>query len=296
MTFSAGNDGDKVNSTNAGKGKKKHSQRKGFHAFGLSKPVLGGIMRIGFKMPTPIQRKTIPLGLSGYDVVAMARTGSGKTAAFLVPLLEKLGSHSLTVGVRGIVLSPTRELAQQTLRVARQMAKLTDLRFCLIVGGDSIHAQWGALSDNPDVIIATPGRLMHHVREIDDFTLDRVECLVVDEADRLFELGFASQLEEILGVIPPSRQTLLFSATLPKMLVDFASAGLKDPKLVRLDTDIKISENLRTAFFTMRLEEKPAALIYILRNVIPQDQQTYSIFCHKIPRRIPEFNFGTGRP
>ena len=96
LTFSAGNDGDKANSTNAGKGKKKHSQRKGFHAFGLSKPVLGGIMRIGFKMPTPIQRKTIPLGLSGYDVVAMARTGSGKTAAFLVPLLEKLGSHSLT--------------------------------------------------------------------------------------------------------------------------------------------------------------------------------------------------------
>ena len=136
----------------------------------------------------------------------------------------------------------------------------------------------GALSDNPDVIIATPGRLMHHVREIDDFTLDRVECLVVDEADRLFELGFASQLEEILGVIPPSRQTLLFSATLPKMLVDFASAGLKDPKLVRLDTDIKISENLRTAFFTMRLEEKPAALIYILRNVIPQEQQTIIFF------------------
>ena len=119
MTFSADNDGDKANSSRAGKGKKKHSQRKGFHAFGLSKPVLGGIMRIGFKMPTPIQRKTIPLGLSGYDVVAMARTGSGKTAAFLVPLLEKLESHSLTVGVRGIVLSPTRELAQQNTKLLR---------------------------------------------------------------------------------------------------------------------------------------------------------------------------------
>ena len=273
------NDNNKNQQYNNSYGKKKKQpQRKGFHAFGLSKPVLGGILRIGFKMPTPIQRKTIPLGLAGYDVVAMARTGSGKTASFLVPLLEKLGSHSTTVGVRALVLSPTRELAQQTLRVARQMAKLTDLRFCLIVGGDSIHAQWGALSDNPDVIIATPGRLMHHIREIDDFTLDRVECLVVDEADRLFELGFAIQLEEILGVIPPSRQTLLFSATLPKMLVDFASAGLRDPKLIRLDTDVKISENLRMAFFTLRLEEKPPALIYILRNIIPQEQQTIVFF------------------
>ena len=120
LTFSAGNDGYKVNSTNAGKGKKKHSQRKGFHAFGLSKPVLGGIMRIGFKMPTPIQRKTIPLGLSGYDVVAMARTGSGKTAAFLIPLLVWImglpkieRDIDADKGPYALIMAPTRELAQQ---------------------------------------------------------------------------------------------------------------------------------------------------------------------------------------
>lgn len=256
----------------------RQKERKGFHAMGLSKKVLSGILRLGFKNPTPIQRKSIPLSLAGNDVVAMARTGSGKTAAFIVPMLQKLEAHSPTVGVRGVVLSPTRELAQQTLKVAQQMSHFTDLRYCLIVGGDSVHAQWGALSDNPDVIIATPGRLMHHLEEIDDFKLDRVECLVLDEADRLFELGFADQIREIMRSVSPSRQTLLFSATLPKMLIDFASAGLKDPKLLRLDTDIKISEQLRMAFLTLRLEEKPAALLYLLRDVIPTKQQTIVFF------------------
>ena len=261
------------------KPKKSHKKKKvGFHSMGLSKKVLSGVMRIGFKMPTPIQRKTIPLSLGGHDMVAMARTGSGKTAAFVVPLLEKLEKHSLTVGVRGVVLSPTRELASQTMKVSQQLAHFTDLRFCLIVGGDSIHAQWGALSDNPDIIIATPGRLVHHLAEVDDFKLSRVEMIVIDEADRLFELGFAEQIQDLMNAVPPSKQTLLFSATLPKRLVDFASAGLKEPRLIRLDTDIKISEDLRLGFFNVRLEEKPAALLYLLRDVIPAEQQTIVFF------------------
>ncbi|CAG8433614.1 1192_t:CDS:10 [Ambispora gerdemannii] len=189
-----------------------------------------------YKVPTPIQRKTIPLIINGNDVVGMARTGSGKTAAFLIPMLEKLKAHSAKVGARAIILSPSRELALQTQKVCNELAKYTDLRTCILVGGDSLE----------DHIIATPGRLLHLLVEM-DMDLDTVEYIVFDEADRLFEMGFSVQLHEILHKLPSSRQTLLFSATLPKTLVDFAKAGLQDPTLIRLDVESKISSDLQTA-------------------------------------------------
>eukprot|EP00752_Nemacystus_decipiens_P002961 g2751.t1 len=245
-----------------------------FQAMGLSQDLFRGIMAMGYKVPTPVQRKSLPVTLAGADVVVMARTGSGKTAAFLIPVLEKLGSHSHKMGARSIILSPTRELAVQTLTFARKMSKLKDLRMALLVGGDSMDKQFAALADNPDIIIATPGRLMHHLQEVPEFTLRSVEVIVFDEADRLFEMGFAEQLREIMRGVPEERQSLLFSATMPKQLVQFARAGLKDPVLIRLDTESKISTELSLAFFTCRTMDKPAALLFLLREVIPEDDMT----------------------
>ena len=203
----------------------------------------------------------------------MARTGSGKTAAFLIPMIEKLKQHSGKVGARALVLSPSRELAQQTLKFACQLAKHTDLRISAFIGGDRMEDQFQMLSSNPDVIIATPGRLMHLIIET-KLELQSVQMLCFDEADRLFEMGFKDQMHEIISKVPAERQTLLFSATLPKILVDFARAGLVNPKLVRLDVDTKISKELQLYCFSTKAEEKDAALVYLLMNVIKEDEQT----------------------
>ncbi|CAI8617479.1 unnamed protein product [Vicia faba] len=258
-----------------GSKKKKNTKTQGgFETMGLNPNVFRGVRRKGYKVPTPIQRKTMPLILSGVDVVAMARTGSGKTAAFLVPMLHKLNQHVPQAGVRGLILSPTRDLALQTLKFTQELGHFTDLRVSLLVGGDSMESQFVELSQSPDIIIATPGRLMHHLSEVDDMSLRKVEYVVFDEADCLFGMGFAEQLHQILAQLGDNRQTLLFSATLPSALAEFAKAGLREPRLVRLDLETKISPDLKLVFFTLRQEEKYAALLYLIRELIGSDEQT----------------------
>lgn len=246
--------------------RKKKSKGGGFQSFGLSKPIFRAIMKQGYKLPTPIQRKSIPVIMSGKDVVAMARTGSGKTAAFLLPLLERLKVHSAKTGARGLILSPTRELALQTYKFAKEFARFTDLKIAIILGGDSMESQFESMHSNPDILIGTPGRLLHILVEM-NMKLHQIEYVVFDEADRLFEMGFSEQLTEILNRLPESRQSLLFSATLPKTLVEFAKAGLNDPELIRLDVENKISDLLQMHFITCRAEEKEAILLHLLKNV-----------------------------
>lgn len=247
----------------------------GFQAMGLNSHLLKAISRKGFSVPTPIQRKTIPLVLDHQDVVGMARTGSGKTAAFVIPMIERLRNHSARVGARALILSPSRELALQTLKVVKEFGRGTDLKCVLLVGGDSIEEQFGFMAQNPDIVIATPGRFLHLKVEM-SLDLSSIKYVVFDEADRLFEMGFAAQLAEILVALPPNRQTLLFSATLPKSLVEFARAGLQDPNLVRLDGESKISPDLESAFFSVKSAEKEGALLHILHDVI------------KMPTGLPE--------
>ncbi|NWS54506.1 DDX54 helicase, partial [Chunga burmeisteri] len=249
----------------------KKKKSGGFQSMGLSYPVFKGIMKKGYKVPTPIQRKSIPAILRGRDVVAMARTGSGKTACFLIPMFERLKAPS-QAGARALVLSPTRELALQTLKFTKELGKFTGLKTALILGGDKMEDQFAALHENPDIIIATPGRLVHVAVEM-KLKLHTVEYVVFDEADRLFEMGFAEQLQEIIARLPDCHQTVLFSATLPKLLVEFARAGLTEPMLIRLDVESKLSEQLKLAFFHVRGDDKPAVLLHLLRNVVkPQDQ------------------------
>lgn len=239
----------------------------GFQAMGLNANLLKAITRKGFSIPTPIQRKTIPVIMDEKDVVGMARTGSGKTAAFVIPMIEKLKSHSTKFGSRGLILSPSRELALQTLKVVKELGRGTDLKCVLLVGGDSLEEQFGMMAGNPDIVIATPGRFLHLKVEM-NLDLASIRYVVFDEADRLFEMGFAAQLTEILHGLPRTRQTLLFSATLPKSLVEFARAGLQEPTLVRLDAESKISPDLENAFFSIKSADKEGALLYILHEVI----------------------------
>ncbi|CDW99160.1 hypothetical protein [Sporisorium scitamineum] len=255
-----------------------------FQSMGLHPSLLRSLLIRGFNTPTPIQRQAIPAIMSQppRDVVGMARTGSGKTLAYLIPLINRLnGRHSHTFGIKSLILCPSRELAVQILRVGKEIARgwKADpgegqdgrgqaIRWAMIVGGESLDEQFSIMSNNPDVVIATPGRMLHLTVEM-NLDLKSVEYVVFDEADRLFEMGFAEQLEEMLLRLPPTRQTLLFSATLPKKLVEFAKAGLQaNPKLVRLDADSKISTDLRIAFFSVKPSEKEAALLLLLRDVI----------------------------
>jgi ATP-dependent RNA helicase DDX54/DBP10 len=250
----------------------------GFKPLGLSDPVFQGVVRMGFRNPTPVQRKALPIVLSGADTCVMARTGSGKTVAFLIPLLETLLAtpRSENQGVRGIVLSPTRELSLQTLRVLRKLANFTDIRSIGIHGGEGMEAQFDALSSKPDVIIATPGRLAHHLSEIPDFSLKDCQMCILDEADRLLEMGFAMQLRQISKTLPPDRcQKVLLSATMPKILVEFTKGGFTtDPQVVRLDQEASVSEDLRVSFITCRSLEKDAALLQIL-SVIQEDTEKH---------------------
>ncbi|KAI5950636.1 DBP10 [Candida margitis] len=244
----------------------KKAKAGSFASFGFSKFLLANISKKGYKQPTPIQRKSIPLIIDNRDVVGMARTGSGKTAAFVLPLIEKLKSRSLA-GVRAVILSPSRELALQTYKQVKEFSRGTDLQSIVLIGGDSLEEDFGKMVSKPDVIVCTPGRFLHLKVEM-QYDLSTVQYIVFDEADRLFEMGFAEQLNELLLALPPNRQSLLFSATLPRTLVDFAKAGLSNPVLVRLDAESKISENLQMAYFTTKLNEREANLLYILQEVI----------------------------
>lgn len=178
-----------------------------FASFGLSKFIVSNIAKKGFRQPTPIQRKTIPLILQKRDIVGMARTGSGKTAAFVLPMIEKLKGHSAKIGARAVILSPSRELAMQTHKVFREFSRGSDLRSVLLTGGESLEEQFGLMMSNPDVVIATPGRFLHLKVEM-NLDLKSVEYLVFDEADRLFEMGFEEPIK-LISTIHPLKESLL---------------------------------------------------------------------------------------
>jgi len=256
----------------------------GFESLNLSPAVFSGIKKLGYRTPTPVQRKSLPVLLSGTDAVVMARTGSGKTVAFLIPVLERLlevrgedGSSSTSGGSRSafaVILSPTRELSVQTLKVLRTLGhhclSQNSFKFIGVNGGEGMEKQFSLLSSHPDIIVATPGRLAHHLSEIPDFHLRQCEMAVFDEADRLFEMGFVMQLRQICSTMPENSQKMLFSATMPKALMEFTKTGMMhDPVVVRLDNEVAVSEELRIGFVTCRSAEKDAVLLHLVRDVLP---------------------------
>ena len=245
-------------------GKKKGG---GFQTMNLSPELLKAIFQQGYQVPTPIQRKAIPALMDGADVVAMARTGSGKTAAYAIPLIARLGQHSLVVGIRAVILSPTRELSLQIMRQMKLLSRGTQLRCVAIVGGVGIDAQFADLAVNPDIVIASPGRLLHICEET-GVALHRVTNVVLDEADRLFELGLQPQIVALLQKVPENSQRALFSATMPSVLAEFAKAGLNNPVVIRLDSEAKLPDRLKQSVFVIRSGEKYAALLFLLKRLV----------------------------
>ncbi|MEP7051017.1 MAG: DEAD/DEAH box helicase [Pseudomonadota bacterium] len=205
-----------------------------FASLGLSEPLLRALADLAYETPTAIQRAAVPLVLQGRDVWASAQTGSGKTAAFMLPIIERLSAsrREALADVRVLVLVPTRELATQIEQAIRGFVRyLPPHRTCLAVGGVSINPQMLALRGGADIVVATPGRLLdllaHHA-----LRLSSLETLVLDEADRMFSLGFAEELNQLLALVPSSCQKLLFSATFPDSVRAFAEALLRDPERI----------------------------------------------------------------
>lgn len=214
------------------------SSQSSFQTMNLSRPVLRGLNTLNFTAPTPIQSKTIPLALLGKDLVGGAVTGSGKTAAFVLPILERLLYRPKKLPTTRVgILMPTRELAVQCYNVAKKLASFTDITFALLVGGLSLREQEQTLKRRPDVVVATPGRFIDHMRNTASFVVENLEILVLDEADRMLEDGFADELNEVLSTIPKSRQTMLFSATMTQDVDKLIRVGLNKP--VRLMVDAK---------------------------------------------------------
>ncbi|KAM5447892.1 nucleolar DEAD-box protein required for synthesis of 60S ribosomal subunit [Microsporum audouinii] len=236
-----------------------------FQNLSLSRPILRGLASVGFSTPTPIQRKTIPVALLGKDVVGGAVTGSGKTAAFIVPILERLLYRPRKVPTsRVAILMPTRELAVQCYNVATKLATFTDITFCQLVGGFSLREQENILKKRPDVIIATPGRFIDHMRNSASFTVDTLEILILDEADRMLEDGFAEELNEILTTIPKSRQTMLFSATMTSSVDKLIRVGLNKPIRLMVDSKKQTVGTLVQEFVRLRPGREDKRLAYLM--------------------------------
>ncbi|KAI1871495.1 uncharacterized protein JN550_004489 [Neoarthrinium moseri] len=243
----------------------KQLTKSSFQGMSLSRPILRGLASVGFSKPTPIQAKTIPMALGGKDVVGGAVTGSGKTAAFVVPILERLLYRPKKVPTtRVVIMTPTRELAIQCHSVATKLASHTDIKFCLAVGGLSLKVQEAELRLRPDVVIATPGRFIDHMRNSASFNVDTVEILVLDEADRMLEDGFADELNEILTTIPKSRQTMLFSATMTSSVDRLVRVGMDKPVRLMVDSQNKTVQKLEQKFVRLRPGREEKRLGYLV--------------------------------
>ncbi|MAB79457.1 MAG: RNA helicase [Planctomycetes bacterium] len=207
--------------------------KSGFHTFKLSEPLLRGVAALGFVEPRPIQAKTIPAAQAGRDVLGLAQTGTGKTAAFALPILERLLTGRRP-GPRALIVAPTRELAMQINAEILELGRFTTLTATTIYGGVSMSQQVRALRARPDILVACPGRLLdlHQQRKCD---LSRIEMLVLDEADHMFDMGFLPDIRRILSALPRERQNLLFSATMPREIRSLADRVLSRPHVVELE-------------------------------------------------------------
>ena len=247
----------------------------GFDTLGLSSDTLDAIKAVGFEHPTPIQAAVIPSALTGRDLIALAQTGSGKTAAFVIPLAEKLQHGG---GIRALIVSPTREIAQQTQAFIELFGKNHKLKAACLIGGVKVRPQLEALRAKPDIVVATPGRLLDHI-ERKSLNPDNVEMLVLDEADHMLDLGFLPQVRKIVARIPRKRQTMMFSATMPPAIEELARGLLNDPLRVDITpigrTAVGIShrvyvvapENKRPALLALLHQELGTTLVFARRKV-----------------------------
>jgi ATP-dependent RNA helicase RhlE len=235
-----------------------------FDELGLKPEILRAVSEQGYTQPTPVQQKAIPVVLAGQDIMASAQTGTGKTAAFTLPILEKLSTnHSGLARPRALILTPTRELAAQVHENLRAYGRHLNLRSVEIFGGVNINPQIGKLKRGVDVLIATPGRLMDHMQR-GTVRLDGIEILVLDEADRMLDMGFRPAIERILKVLPKQRQTLLFSATFSKEITTLAHSYLKNPQRVETAPPNSTVEAIAQQVIKVDQKQKRAVLSWLI--------------------------------
>jgi ATP-dependent RNA helicase RhlE len=236
----------------------------GFESLALVPPLLKAVHELGFKHPTPIQTKAIPLVLEGRDLIGCAQTGTGKTAAFLLPVMQRLMAGQKG-GTRVLVLEPTRELAAQVEEDFRDLGKHSHLKAATVYGGVGFGNQTTALRSGFDIIIATPGRLLDHM-ERGNAKFDRLQVLVLDEADRMMDMGFLPDLRRIIHKIPKARQTLLFSATMPPEIERLSREILKDPLQIDVGRRPLPAAGITAAVYPVAQNRKTALLTLLLRS------------------------------
>ena len=243
-----------------------------FHTLGLSEALLHDVAGAGFVSPTPIQERAIPPALAGRDIIGCAQTGTGKTAAFVIPIIERLAVFPKGLP-QALILAPTRELALQTLATIEKLGRSRRISATVIVGGADMQAQVRGLRQRPDVLVATPGRLLDHMWN-GTIVLSSIKMLVLDEADRMLDMGFAPQINQILDALPEQRQTLLFSATLPADLARLIQANVNNPVRVMVAPSATTAEGVTQAVHYTSHGDKPDLLL----SLLGADQATALVF------------------
>ena len=242
-----------------------------FDSLGLAPELLKALTDSGYTTPTPIQAQAIPLALAGGDLMAGAQTGTGKTAAFALPLLQKLlpfannGASPAKHPVRALILTPTRELAIQVEESVKAYAKHTPLRSLVVFGGVDIKTQTPHLKTGVEVLVATPGRLLDHIEQ-KTLQLNQVQILVLDEADRMLDMGFMPDLKRILALLPKQRQNLMFSATFSNDIKKLADDFLTNPQLIEVARSNATNDNVTQKVYPVAQSDKEALLIQLLKN------------------------------
>jgi ATP-dependent RNA helicase RhlE len=244
-----------------------------FRDLGLSEYVLHGVQSMGYLDPTPIQLRSFPMVLSGKDLIASAQTGTGKTAAFALPLLSVLGKHQ--PNVRVLVLEPTRELAAQVETAFRDYARFSDLTIGVVYGGVGFGPQREMIKKGVDVLVATPGRLIDFLTG-GEINLGNLKHLVLDEMDRMLDMGFMPQVRKIVERCPKERQTMLFSATMPPEIENLTAWVLKEPELIEIGARRSPAETVSHALYPVAREQKFAILLSLLEKT---DFYSVLIFC-----------------
>ena len=244
-----------------------------FTQLGLSPGVLEGVKAMGYVEPTPIQLRAIPLILEGRDVIGSAQTGTGKTAAFALPILTKLGDgNGIT---RTLILEPTRELAAQVETAMRDFARFLNVRIAVLYGGVGYGKQTDDLKAGADIIVATPGRLLDHIQR-GQAKLEKVQFLVLDEADRMLDMGFLPDVRRILDRCPRQRHTSLFSATVPPQIETLIQWAMKDPETVEIGARRSPAETVKHVVYPVAEEQKSELLLALLDEV---NYDSVIIFC-----------------
>jgi len=261
-----------------------------FYGLGIAPKILELLDKMKFKVPTPIQQKSIPIAIEGKDIIGVAQTGTGKTLAFGIPMVQRLTQD----GMLGLVLVPTRELALQVDETIRKLGQSFGFKTAVLIGGASMHNQIKAIRLQPKIVIATPGRLIDHLEQR-TIRLDHVGILVLDEADRMLDMGFAPQINKILGHVPTKRQTMLFSATIPNKIVQIATQHMQLPVSVEIAKSGTAAKNVTQELFIVKKEEKGQLLTKLLYD----SRGTVLLFCRtkrgasRIAKELKKLGFNT---